>query len=1433
MYKKSVFAIVLLLSLVAMPTAVFGDSLVAHWKLDESSGTTAADSSGNGNPGTLYNWDGGDVSWLGGKIGNALNFDGVDSYVQVDDDPAISFGTGSFTLSLWIKTDNFGTRRILQKGTSADPGGRRYTIPYQQYKVYFDIDDGVTKTNLNSTSNWNGPWVHVAAVRDRATDRIYLYRDGQEDCSTTDNTNGSIDKPVPLMIGLDELGSAAECFKGAMDDIRFYDFALTQPQIESIYNLEDETISNPDPQDEETGVSITKDLSWDAGWMESKYDVYLGTDEGAVTDANTTNDPCNVYKARITSATYDPGTLSPETQYYWRIDGLDGSNNVLFKGPVWQFTTASLKASAPFPMDEAVSLPQDLSLAWVAGAAAVSHDVYFGSDEDNVTAAGRLLADINGDGPVSYPDIAVIAEQWLTSPGGADPLADLDGNGDVNFVDYALFADDWLEPPDPEFKGNQPVENTTYDLPTLSAETTYYWRIDEVNGGGEVVEGDVWEFTTMAASELDPNLMAHWKFDETYGTSAADSSGNENTGTLYNMTDSDWIEGKIGNALDFDGSDDYVQVADHSSISFGTGSFSIAFWIKDDVFDGDGEILINGSSGGSGETGNRYEIGNTNSYGGSTTGAMVFVIDHNSTNDKKVINSSPETFVTGEWVHCVCIRNAANQKLYIYKNGQEVKNVIGHAKDIDSPFEPLYIAQDEDGGQRFEGQLDDIRFYDYVLLQNEIDALYRVNVNLAWDPDPADGAGNISTTPTLSWLQGENAASHDVYLGSSEVAVSSATNAPDPNGDISGDGRADWFDVKLLSEQWLGSVGDPSADLDDNGEVDFNDYAILAADWQKSSDLEFKGNQEWADNTYNPSTLVENTTYYWRIDEVNDTEPDSPYTGNIWSFTTVSSSSAPLGTIIVDPTNSARMVYNDTYENGRLKPVCFAGPGDPEDFFYNDTAANLSLLTSRGARCTYITAVLQDFGGGNPGTGAALDAKLDEWEGYITTLENAGIITVFFFFDDTQGLTANWQELVDKCVAKFKHHELLIWSVAEEYGEALTTTQVSQVAARIKSQDDNNHVVGVHQNSGNSFDFLGDSNLDMFLMQLNYSTPGDLHNQVKNSNANGTKILNMAEASDHAKQTRTAVRQWNWASVMGGASAVQVLWMGRATDPADWNTQDKYDDCARLMDFMESTLINQTSCRDDLARGNTDYVLADPGNVYIVYGDAGTSLGVNILAGTYFVKWFDPVDGDWVDEGSQVLTAGDKTFTKPGAIGSEAALYLELDDGWSYSVETEDYDTQVGSGWSLNTSTSGYSGSGYMQTTASGTLEYDISFPAAGTYYCYIRNWASDHLNNGCHLEFDSVRLSEQSGRVGVYAVKQSIWNWATQWQFGDDSHIGPLDIVVGSAGTHTLGIVTREIGFKADRIIIIDSKIGGQDYTGTTAPAFLDELDTIPNGYN
>jgi hypothetical protein len=95
-------------------------------------------------------------------------------------------------------------------------------------------------------------------------------------------------------------------------------------------------------------------------------------------------------------------------------------------------------------------------------------------------------------------------------------------------------------------------------------------------------------------------------------------------------------------------------------------------------------------------------------------------------------------------------------------------------------------------------------------------------------PNPADGAVDVSPTQALTWVAGAVAESHDVYFGSDADAVKNAT----------------------------------------------------------TSSPEYKGPKALGEESYDPGKLSLTTTYYWRIDEVNSTNPDSPWAGNIWSFTT-------------------------------------------------------------------------------------------------------------------------------------------------------------------------------------------------------------------------------------------------------------------------------------------------------------------------------------------------------------------------------------------------------------------------------------------------------------------------------------------------------------------------------------------------------------------
>ena len=85
---------------------------MAYWKFDEGSGTSVADSSGNGNTGTLVNGP----LWTAGRVGNALFFDGIDDNVTVPDSTSLDLSS-SFTLSAWVNPASTFTdfRSILVK----------------------------------------------------------------------------------------------------------------------------------------------------------------------------------------------------------------------------------------------------------------------------------------------------------------------------------------------------------------------------------------------------------------------------------------------------------------------------------------------------------------------------------------------------------------------------------------------------------------------------------------------------------------------------------------------------------------------------------------------------------------------------------------------------------------------------------------------------------------------------------------------------------------------------------------------------------------------------------------------------------------------------------------------------------------------------------------------------------------------------------------------------------------------------------------------------------------------------------------------------------------------------------------------------------------------------------------------------------------------
>ncbi|MHC4500734.1 MAG: LamG-like jellyroll fold domain-containing protein, partial [Planctomycetota bacterium] len=144
-----------------LPAAPEAQGPVAHWQLDEGAGTIAADSSGNGLDGTLM----GDPQWVAGIIGGALEFDGVDDYVDCGNPSILDFGTGDFAISAWIKTTDAGGETVFAKGGDQS-GGIRYRLFVETTAVKILVDDDINKHDpQGDIPVLDGQWHHLVGMR--------------------------------------------------------------------------------------------------------------------------------------------------------------------------------------------------------------------------------------------------------------------------------------------------------------------------------------------------------------------------------------------------------------------------------------------------------------------------------------------------------------------------------------------------------------------------------------------------------------------------------------------------------------------------------------------------------------------------------------------------------------------------------------------------------------------------------------------------------------------------------------------------------------------------------------------------------------------------------------------------------------------------------------------------------------------------------------------------------------------------------------------------------------------------------------------------------------------------------------------------------------------------------------------------------------------
>jgi len=233
--KTILFAVLPLAVLAGMfaltnPITTQATGEVAIWHFDEGAGITMLDSSGNNNVGTLIN---GPV-WTSGKLGNALQFDGVNDYVDVGNGESLKLQ--DFTIEMWLKPTGgineealFGNVGFLNYGIALYSGW----LDYSNFIFTNGYGTGYETWAAINLSNDSGQWVHLAITRVNKVATVYKNGTATSTHTFTNNTDWS--SSGNFYIG--QAGSSSRYnFGGSIDEVRIYNRALSLNEISIQYN---------------------------------------------------------------------------------------------------------------------------------------------------------------------------------------------------------------------------------------------------------------------------------------------------------------------------------------------------------------------------------------------------------------------------------------------------------------------------------------------------------------------------------------------------------------------------------------------------------------------------------------------------------------------------------------------------------------------------------------------------------------------------------------------------------------------------------------------------------------------------------------------------------------------------------------------------------------------------------------------------------------------------------------------------------------------------------------------------------------------------------------------------------------------------------------------------------------------------------------------
>ena len=750
-------------SFTTMPVIPIADpNLVGWWKTEiGEEGTRIIDWSGHNNHGTIMAEKAGTVLRIPTLFETGLEFLG-DRRGYVELPPGI-VTTAKGSILMWINTtqgDAANNDEGMLWWACQTNAGDGYG---SQNEIHLNIDDpgngqldffleGGTAgdVTLDGPEVGSTGWRHVGATWD-LTDGCRLYVDGLEVGYAAHNAN--VRNFVVMRLGRPYGTGSGNCYyDGLMDDVRLFNHAISAAQVAQIMSKGENPLRAfaPSPAHNALApINQATPLSWSPGEKASQHDVYFGTDRDAVAGAEA-SDTSGVYRGRQAATSYTPPQELPLSSgpYYWRVDEIS-TDGTITAGALWTFSVADhvlvedFESYNDIPAGQAGSnlvymtwldgygtTTNGSTMGYPTGASMEAANVFDGKQSValfyNNTAAGISEVTANVVNLKAGRDWSKYGAKGLTLRFYGDPnnvpqqmYVKLNGAK----VPYDGDAQDLKKP------GWQmwyiDLVGLGVNLSNVNTLTVGFERTGAIGGQGFILLDGIrlYAYDRQLITPVQPEpagLVGHWKFDEATGTTALDSAGADNNGTLANTVTWQPTAGILGGALLVDPADGLGYCAvPTTGMNPAAGTFMV--WINLAAAQPARSRYFVGHTGSTtGSFNNRLQL-----RSGEATGGNVLAL---GIGDNRNLNTNIMPLQTQTWYHVAATWEAGNYIVYV--NGQLMAS--GTYAGF-SMFQPLMdLGNDGNTGgvrnEAFAGLMDDAKVYDRALSYAEIAGIAGVAV---------------------------------------------------------------------------------------------------------------------------------------------------------------------------------------------------------------------------------------------------------------------------------------------------------------------------------------------------------------------------------------------------------------------------------------------------------------------------------------------------------------------------------------------------------------------------------------------------------------------------------------------------------------------------------------------------------------------------------